>query len=41
MVNFCESTTNFYRAAWARIMSVCPSVTRVDYDKTEERSVQV
>ena len=24
-----------------RILSVCPSVTRVDCDKTEERSVQI
>jgi len=39
----------FYRAAcnadavlwWDLCLSVCPSVTRVDCDKTEERSVQI
>ena len=41
--------TDFYRAAcnadallwWDFCPSVCPSVTRVDCDKTEERSVQI
>jgi len=35
-----SSKDDFYRAAW-NAMSVCPSVKRVHYDKTEERSVQI
>jgi len=47
--HFVGDLTHFYRAAcnadavlwWDFCPSVCPSVTRVDCDKTEERSVQI
>jgi len=47
-MQFLDFIVYFYRAACSLMQtrysdenSVCPSVTRVNYDKTEERSVQI